>query len=204
MTSAPATPALRVPGLIAWPLILAGLGTILWMTYQYGAAHAPRSAFASVSAAPRIEDVRALARLAVLRIRVADVIEGTTRGGRAAVIVKGDGDISVDMDSIAIEAVDTAARTATLRLPRPRPDRPRVDHDATRIFELRKTGLASLNPFADPRVDLLHDAMRAAQAQISALLDDPDLVSRAQQQAEAVLTAFYGQLGWNVTIEWRP
>lgn len=204
MTSQPASPALRVPGLVAWPLILAGLGTLLWVTYQFGAARTPRPAYASTSAAPRIEDVRTLARLAVLRVRVADVIEGSTRGARAAVIVKGDGDISLDLDAIELHAVDPDARTATIRLPRPRPDRPRVDHEATRIFELRTTGLASLNPFADPRADLLHDAMRAAQAQIAALIDDAQLIARAQEQAEAVLIAFYRQMGWTVTIEWRP
>jgi len=139
--------AVERTGLVAWPLVLAGLGAVLWGVFQLGQSHVPGRVDIG---APRIEEVRRIAKLAVLRVQVANVIEGTNWGGKAAVLVKGDADISVDLSGIEIVQRDDEARTATVRLPLPRPDRPRVDHDRTRIYELHKTGLAVINPFADP------------------------------------------------------
>lgn len=156
-----------------------------------------------VSVGPRIEDVRRLARLAVLRVRVADIIEGSTAGARGLVLVKGDADIAIDLDQIRIRDRNDEQRTATLVIPLPQPDRPRVDQSQTRVYELRKIGLAALNPFADPRADLLHDCMRAAQLAVERAVQDDDLILRAQQQAESLLTAFYDEMGWRVAIQWE-
>lgn len=181
-------------------LLAAGLATVGGGAYFLGQQAQPTQI---VSVGPRIEDVRRLARLAVLRVRVADIIEGSTGGARGLVIVKGDADIAIDLDRIEILDKDEERRTATVAIPLPRPDRPRVDQSQTRVYELRKVGLAALNPFADPRTDLLHDCMRAAQQAIEQAVQSDDLIARARQQAESLLTAFYRELGWSVTIQWR-
>ncbi len=86
--------SLRLPAVVAWPLLVAGLLAAVWMAYpprrvgrQAGVGHV-------VSTGPRIEEVRKIAKLAVLRVQVADVIEGNTAGAKAAVLVKGDADIA--------------------------------------------------------------------------------------------------------------
>lgn len=191
---------LSLPGAIAWPLIGAGVLALLWGAYRLG----PRVAGPEIqSSGPRIEEVRRLARLAVLRVQVANVIEGRTRGARAAVLVKGDCDIAVDLDQIEIAAKDPRQRTATLVLPDPRPERPRVDHDRTRLYEVRKTGLALLNPLADPRPALLADCMRAAQAEVERAVADPEFVAQAREHAELLLRSFYRELDWDVTVRWK-
>lgn len=191
---------LSLPSMVAWPLLIAGLLALLWGAYSIGWHSRPAQL---TSSGPRIEEVRRIAKLAVLRVQVANVIEGRTAGARAAVLVKGDADITVDLDQIEIVARDDAARTATLRIPTPQPDRPRVDHERTKVYELRKTGLAVINPFADPREDLLLDAMRGAQAEVDRAVRDADFVVKAKEQAEQLLTGFYREMGWTVAIEWK-
>jgi len=191
---------LSLPGMVAWPLLIAGLLALLWGAYSIG-WHSRPAQF--TSSGPRIEEVRRIAKLAVLRVQVANVIEGRTAGAQAAVLVKGDADITVDLDQIEIVARDETARTATLRIPTPQPDRPRVDHERTKVYELRKTGLAVINPFADPREDLLVDAMRGAQAEVDRAVRDADFVVKAKEQAEQLLTGFYREMGWTLTIEWK-
>jgi hypothetical protein len=191
---------LSLPAMVAWPLLVAGLVALLWGAYYVG----QRGTSARIIAGtPRIEEVRRIAKLAVLRVQVADVIEGNTAGAMAAILVKGDADISVDLDQIQIVARDEQRRTATLVIPTPRPDRPRVDHSRTKIYELRKTGLAMINPFADPRADLLLDSMRAAQEDVERAVRDTEFIVKAKEQAELLLVGFYKELGWDVAVQWK-
>ncbi len=190
---------LRLPAFVAWPLLVAGLAAITGGAFYLGHNTAPPQI---VSVGPRIEDIRRIARLAVLRVQVADVIEGRNAGARAVLLVKGDADIMVDFGAIEIADRNDELRTATLRLPAPTPERARVDHDRTRVYELHKTGLAAINPFADPRQPLLEDCMRAAQDTIRQSVRHPDFVTQAKRQAEVLLKAFYHEMGWDVTIEW--
>jgi hypothetical protein len=186
--------------MLAWPLLAAGLLALLWAAYSLGQRTGPARVF---SAGPRIEEVRKIAKLAVLRVQVADVIEGRNAGGRALVLVRGDADMTIDLDQIEIAARDEASRAVTLTLPTPRPDRPRVDQERTRVYEITKVGLAAFNPFADPRAGLLQDCMRAAQKTVAQAVESQQFVTQAQERAELLLAAFYRELGWSVTIEWK-
>jgi hypothetical protein len=191
---------LSLPNFLAWPLLAAGLAAVGYLGYQVGTQqHGPVQI---TSAGPKIEDVRAIAKLAVLRVQVANVLEGQNAGATGIVMVRGDADMAVDLDRIEIAVRDDAQRTATLRIPTPRPDRPRVDHDRTKLYELRKTGLAALNPFADPRADILADTMRAAQAEVERAVQDQEFVTQAKAQAEVLLGAFYQKLGWSISVDW--
>lgn len=191
---------LSLPNFLAWPLLAAGLAAVGYIGYQAGIQqHGPVQV---TSTGPKIEDVRAIAKLAVLRVQVANVLEGQNAGAVGIVLVRGDADMAVDLERIEIAACDPEQRAATLRIPTPRPERPRVDHERTRVYELRKTGLAAFNPFADPRVDILVDTMRAAQTEVERAVQEEDFVAQAKAQAEMLLAAFYQKLGWSVAVEW--
>ncbi len=199
MSEASRDAGVRLPGVVAWPLVGISTLALVWAGYQFGQWSAPPRI---TSSGPRIEEIRKIAKLAVLRVQVANVLEGTNAGGRAAVLVKGDADIALDLDRIRIADRDDARRTATLILPEPRPDRPRVDHERTRLYQLEKTGLAALNPFADPRAEILADVMRAAQAEVERAVQDAEFITQAREQAELLLTGFYREMGWTVRIQW--
>jgi hypothetical protein len=172
----------------------------VWTAYQVG--HQAGVGHV-VSTGPRIEEVRKIAKLAVLRVQVADVIEGNTAGAKAAVLVKGDADIAVDLDQVEFAERDDQNQTATLVIPTPKPDRPRVDHERTKIYELQKTGLALINPFADPRAVLLADCMRAAQEDVERAVHDAEFIAKAKEQMELLLRTFYRQWGWDVKVRWK-
>lgn len=182
------------------PLLIAlAAGAGLIGVYRLGSQDAGAPA---ASTAPRIEEVREIAKLAVLRVRVSDVIEGRNAGGRALVLVHGDADLAIDCGAIEVAAVDTERRTLTLRIPEPQVDRARVDHDRTRVYEVVKTGLAAWNPFADPRPMLLESAMQAAQQSVERLARDPSFVAQAKLHAETLLAAYHRQIGWRVSVQW--
>lgn len=171
-----------------------------WGLAQLGGA---RSAASVVSTAPRIEAVREIAKLAVLRVQVADVIEGRNAGARALVLVHGDADLVIDWDQIRFGRVDGVRRTLELEVPPPHVERARVDHDRTRIYEVVKTGLAAWNPLADPRPALLEDCMRAAQGAVEQAASADAFATQARAQAESLLAAYHRQLGWAVEIRWQ-
>ncbi len=191
---------LSLPTLVAWPLLIAGLLALLWVAYTLGQRGGTSRI---VSAGPRVEEVRRIAKLAVLRVQVADVIEGRNPGAMAAVLVKGDCDIAIDLSGVEVADKNDAARTATLVIPSPRPDRPRVDHDRTRIYELRKTGWALLNPFAEPQQVLLLECMQQAQQDVEDTVRSEEYIAKAKGQAELLLTGFYRELGWSIAIRWK-
>jgi hypothetical protein len=179
-------------------VLLAG-GAALAIYECVASAAAPVTA----SAAPRIEEVREIAKLAVLRVQVSDVIEGRNAGGRALVLVHGDADLAIDWGLIEVAAVDTEQRTLTLSIPVPQVERARVDHDRTRVYEVVKTGLAAWNPLADPRPMLLENAMQAAQQSVERLARDPSFVEQARLHAETLLAAYHQRLGWRTAVQWR-
>ncbi len=193
-----------LPTILTAPLILAGLVSMGWLAFEAG-----RRATGATSSAvigqrgPRIEDIRQIAQLAVLRVRVSDVIEGRNAGGRALVLVYGDADVAVDWQSARLVEVDDAARRLVIELPRPKPQRARVDHERTRVYEVRKIGLAAWNPLADPRPALLEDCMRAAQAAIEAAVGRETYVAQARAHTEVLLVEYHRALGWDVEVRWQ-
>lgn len=188
-----------ISGVIVTLCSLTVMVSLLWGAHYLGQQSAATHIIAT---GPKIEDVRRIAKLGLLRVQVANVIEGTTRGARALVLVHGDADIAVDLDQIRMLNCDPEQRHATVQLPQPHPDRPRVNHEQTRIFELQKTGLAAINPFADPRQDLLEDCMRAAQVEVEKSVADKRFIAQAKDQTELLLFGFYHEVGWTVAVEW--
>lgn len=152
---------------------------------------------------PRIEQIRRIARLAVQRVEVSDVIEGRNAGAEALVIVHGDADLAIDCDALRVLERDAAARTLTLSAPLPRVERARVDHQRTRVYRIQKVGLAAWNPLADPRPPLLEDCMRAAQLAVDAAAHRGEFVESAKLQAESLLVRFIHELGWTAKVTWR-
>ena len=156
---------------------------------------------------PTIERVQALSSLVTARVDVADVVEsrldGRLGGAKAALLVKGDFLLGVDLSLARFEAVDAAARTAVLVLPQPKVTSPRLDHSRSRVFAVTESGLWQVAPGGgDASAAVVNKAYRDAQRFVAAACDDPSLMPRARQQAERVLAAFFRATDWKVTVRW--
>jgi hypothetical protein len=156
---------------------------------------------------PTIDQIRSLACLVTTRIDVADVQEtrlsGRTGGVRAALLIKGDYLLGVDLSQAKFQSVDDAARTAVLLLPQPRVTSPRLDHERTKVFSLTQSGLWQVTPGGGQTSGQVIDrGYRDAQCFIAAACNDTGMIARSRQQAEQVLGVFFRAMDWKVTVRW--
>ena len=154
-----------------------------------------------------VERVQALSVLTTLRVDVADAVvtelRGHAGGTRAALVVRGDYTVGVDLAAARLADVDPQARTAVLVLPPPRVQSVRLDHERTRLLGVWSSGLWAITPGGgDADVATLNAAYRDAQRHVAAAAGDPDGLGRARRQAEQVLAAFAAALGWAVEVRW--
>lgn len=154
-----------------------------------------------------VEQVRALSSLVTAKVDVSDVqetrLEGYTGGVKAALLVKGDFLLGVDLSQARFESVDDAKRTAVLVLPQPKAASPRLDHARTRVYSVVETGLWQVTPGSGKSSTAVIDlAYRDAQQFVAEAAKDPALVARSRTQAESVLAAFFRATGWTVQIRW--
>ncbi len=160
-----------------------------------------------VTSAPSVEQLRPLAALMTHRVIVVDavtsVISGHTGEVRAAVVLRGDAILSVDLMQARIEEGDPNERTAVIVLPPPHVLSARVDHEATRIFNVEASGLWSLVPSDEVRAVIIDQAMRVAQQAVMKAASEPLVMDEARTRAEALISAFFrDSLNWSVTVCW--
>ena len=155
---------------------------------------------------PTIEQIKELASLAVLRVPIADVqlceLHGYTGGIQAALIIKGDVEIAVDLKAAHLEAVDAEHRRAYLVLPAPAATRPRVDHDRTRIYQIDRSGLWRIMPGEAGETDLLNRALSQAQQMIAEVGSQQLLLDQARRRVEEIMAGFARALDWQLEVRW--
>jgi hypothetical protein len=198
----PPTSALRIVCTLA---VTAAASALAWrvVTHDVPKPTGP----ASTNLGLTVERVQALAVLTTLKVDVADAVvtelRGHAGGTKAALIVRGDYTIGVDLSAARLGDVNQQARTAVLILPPPRVQSVRLDHERTRLLGVWSSGLWAITPGGgDADVAALNAAYRDAQRFVAAAAGDPDVLARARRQAEHVLGTFFAALGWTVEIRW--
>ena len=160
-----------------------------------------------LSQAPTIEKVRELSELVTMEVPISDVhiseLDGFTGGVKMAVAVRGEVQITTNLQQAEYEDPDVDARRITLILPKPSVNRPRVDHEQTRIMEIHRSGLWKLYPGQAGERELTNRAYTAAQRVLKQAADDPKLLARACGRTEKVLRHFFDAVGWQVVIQWK-
>ena len=154
-----------------------------------------------------IEQIQPLASLMTSRVVVTDVvvtsITGLTGELRAAVVVRGDALITVDLSTASIDVIDHDTRTAKIILPPPQVISARVDHEQTRIFSVQATGLWAIVSSDDGQAVLIDQAMKLAQQAITKAASESPMIEQARTRAEALICSFFANsLQWNVTVQW--
>jgi len=148
---------------------------------------------------PTIERLEQLSHLTTSRAHVADVLVGEGDGHRGAWLIRGDALIGVDLGRACISDKDAVARRAMIRLPKPEVLQARVDHERTRTWEVRRTTWV---PWSGDQDRLRDEVMREAQRLVAHAAASGDNISRTEQAVEAVIQAFYQEVGWRVRVVW--
>jgi len=154
-----------------------------------------------------IDQVRELTELVTAKLAIADVQETVVRGrwgGRKIIlVVKGDLLVSVDLSLAKFEKMDQQAHSAVLVLPPPRVISVRLDHDKTHIAVDKSLGWWCVVPGDAWRSEAVNVAYAEAQENLSATAANEGLIDKSRRHAEAVITAFFRDIGWRVTVRWQ-
>ena len=165
--------------------------------------------------APSIEDHRSIlisriaevAELTTLKVPVSQVmtseLAGYVGGISCIVVVNGEVALGVDLEKARIEDIDPDNRTATLILPPPEVHYARLDHERTKVYSIDRHGLWWLALGDEAPQKLVNKAMREAQSVIEVAVQEPQLTSKARDQADRVLNDAVGTAGWSLRIMWR-
>ena len=178
--------------LIATLILLAILFTVVYSNRpMWQPPPSPRIEFSPPpiiqSQGPTVERLEQLSHLVATCVYVADILIGEGAGCRGVWLIRGDALIAVDLSKAAIIVKDDATKKATIRLPQPEIISGRVDHERTRVFEIKST---TWIPWASDS-DSLRDAVYAHVADVVAAASSDENLSQAKAAAENVIHGFY-------------
>lgn len=183
-------------------MLLVTVGLLAWMLA--GRLFAPPS---GITSAPSVEQLKPLAALMTHRVVVVDALTVTITGYvgelRAAVIVRGDAMLTVDLAQATIKDIEHEARTVVIVLPPPHVLSARVDHEHTRIFSVEASGLWALMPGVGGRAEIIDRALREAQEVIAKAASEPLVIEQARARAQALICSFFADsMKWSITVRW--
>ena len=153
------------------------------------------------SMAPTVTQLERIGELAATRVHVTDVLSAEGEGYRGSWLIKGDALLSLDVSKATIVRVNTATRTATMRLPQPRVVSARVDHDRTKIWSVEKT---TWLPWKWGDQGVLRDAaMYHAQQLIESAAASERNLALARSQTELIIHRMYDLVDWKIDVDWE-
>ncbi len=145
-------------------LIILLVGLVAWVLVSRLLSPSPPTGTRS---APTIEQLKPLAELMTHRVVVVDAltvaIAGYTGDMKAAVVVRGDALITVDLTQARLDILDRDAGIAVIILPSPHVVSARVDHEQTKLVSIESSGLWAWVPGDGGRAELVDLAMKQAQ-----------------------------------------
>jgi hypothetical protein len=184
------------------------MATLLWRLLARDSSPRTSAVATTTDTGLTIERIQPLSSLTTLKVQVADVLESELHGKtgkiRAALIVKGEVALGVDLSSAKFEHVDREKHRAVIHLPQPSVQYVRLDHERTRLLGVWSSGLWIIVPGGgDADAVTVNRAFRDAERIVGNTANDPTLVRRCCIQTEDVLRSFLLALGWSIEIRWR-
>lgn len=158
------------------------------------------AAFVVCSQGPTVERLERLSHLVTARVYVADVLVGEGEGCRGAWLIKGDALVGVNLGHARIAEKDEATRQALIVLPAPEVLQPRVDHQRSRTWEVRRMTWLPWNADEDRLRD---EVMLQAQQLVAHAAGSNENLQQARTAAATIVKAFYEEVGWQVRVSWE-
>lgn len=152
------------------------------------------------SQGPTVERLQRLSHLVTTRVYIVDVLIGEGEGCRGAWLIKGDALVAVDLGRAQITEKNESTKEALIVLPWPEVLQPRVDHQRTKTWEVRRKVWLPWNA----NQDRLRDAMMfQAQQLVTQAADSDENLQQAQTTAATIVSAFHEEVGWQVSVTWK-
>ena len=152
------------------------------------------------SQGPTVERLERLSHLVASRIHIADVLVGEGEGCRGAWLVRGDALVGVNLGRARITEKHEATKQALIVLPLPEVLQPRVDHQRTKTWEVRRMAWLPWNADQDRLRD---DVMLQAQQLVANAAGSAENIQQAKTAAATIVGAFYAEVGWQVRVTWE-
>ena len=152
------------------------------------------------SQGPTVERLQSLSHLVTTRVYIVDVLIGEGEGCRGAWLIKGDALVAVNLGRAQITEKNEATKQALIMLPPPEVLQPRVDHERTKTWEVRRMVWLPWNADADRLRD---EVMRQAQQLVAHAAGSDENLQQAKMSAATIVRAFYEEVGWQVRITWK-
>ena len=152
------------------------------------------------SQGPTVERLERLSHLVTARVHVVDVLIGEGEGCRGAWLVKGDALVAIDLGRAQIAEKNDETKQAQIVLPLPEVLQPRVDHERTKTWEVRRMVWLPWNANQDRLRD---EVMLQAQQLVAQAAGSDENLQQARTSAATIVTAFYEEVGWKVRVTWE-
>ena len=152
------------------------------------------------SQGPTVERLERLSHLITTRVHVADVLVGEGEGCRGAWLIKGDALVGVNLGRARITEKDEATKQALIVLPSPEVLQPRVDHQRSRTWEVRRLAWLPWNADEDRLRD---EVMLQAQQLVAHAAGSNENLQQAKTAAATIVKSFYEEVGWQVRVSWE-
>ena len=152
---------------------------------------------------PTISKLERMNEVVSLKVHISDILECDKNGGtftyaKGVWIVKGDAIVSVDMDKVRYDLIDSTNRVAEITLPPPHVISERIDHAKTREYDF-KTGLFTSSEYG---AAAHQEAMQEAQRLILHVAQSSENIELARRRTEYLIHEMFRELDWKIHVNW--
>lgn len=188
--------------LLATGIVLGGLtvgGIMLWLSSDDAPKPSiPPPVFSS--AGPTVEKIQDLGEVVSNRVVVTDILVGRGQGYEAMWRIRGDALLSCDLRQAKIISKDIHAKAATIQLPPIRVLSARVDHSATKMWDIKRQ---SWLPFTTgSQSEFFEAAMYHAQRMVANTAGSTENRAVAADRVELLMQKHFALVDWDVNVEW--
>lgn len=129
-------------------------------------------------------------------------------GTKVLLVAKGDCTVAADLTAARYENIDAKSQTLEVVLPKPAPLQARINHDArakggSYFYAITEHGLQTVLPGLQNSTSAVNGALQRAQNEVEQACKQPEVLSMAKMNAEAVLSGMFLATGWKVKFVWK-
>lgn len=129
-------------------------------------------------------------------------------GTKVLLVAKGDCTVAADLRYARYENIDVKSQTLTIALPTPAPLQARINHDdrakgGSYFYTITEHGLQTMLPGLQNSTSAVNGALRRAQNEVEQACKQPEVLSMAKMNAEAVLSGMFLATGWRAKFVWK-